>query len=163
MGKKTSKRRKNKQNAKFSNEVFANRKFVVPVFILAIGLALGTVYYATKPSLPSGPTAPAMGQLIENRPVLNPVAFVGKAAQAYRVAAKIPKVIDSLFCYCYCKKDHGHKTLLTCFTSEHGSKCDTCIGEVLYAYELYKDGKSLDDIVEAVDKKFYRPYRSHPF
>ncbi len=31
--------------------------------------------------------------------------------------------------------------------------------EVIYAYELYQEGKSLDEIVSAVDKKFYRPDR----
>jgi len=124
---------------------------------------LGGVYIYTKP--PGRDTAvnpaPANGQLVENRPVLSPALFSGKAALAYRYAAEIPKVIDSQFCYCYCKKDHGHKTLLTCFTSTHGAKCDVCINEVIYAYELYQEGKSLDDIVVAVDKKFYRPYKRH--
>ena len=141
--------------------VTSNRKVISTLFIVFLGLVLGVVYYSTRPSEFSHPVAPAIGQLIENRPVISPASFVGKAAQAYRIAAEIPKVIDSLFCYCYCKKNHGHKTLLTCFTSDHGSKCDTCIGEVLYAEELYKDGKSLDEIVVAVDKKFYRPYRGH--
>ena len=87
--------------------------------------------------------------------------FSGKAALAYKYAAEIPKVIDSQFCYCYCKKDHNHKTLLTCFTSTHGSKCDICMDEVIYAHGLYEDGLSLDQIVVAVDKKFYRPYKRH--
>ena len=87
--------------------------------------------------------------------------FSGKAAIAYKMAAEIPKVIDSQFCYCYCKRDHGHKTLLTCFTNTHGSKCGICMGEVIYAYELYKEKLSLDDIVAEMDEKFYRPYRGH--
>ena len=102
-----------------------------------------------------------MGQLVENKPVLSPALFSGKAALAYKYAAEIPKVIDSQFCYCYCKKNHNHKTLLTCFTSTHGSKCDVCIDEVIYAHDLYEDGLSLDEIVVAVDRKFYRPYKRH--
>ena len=117
------------------------------------------VYVATKPGVKVPPVAPATGFLIETRPIMSDAVFTGRVAQAYRIAAEIPKVIDSLFCYCYCKKNHQHKTLLTCYTSKPGSKCDICLGEVFYAYELYNQGKTLDEIVIAVDKKFYRPYR----
>ncbi len=130
-------------------------------FVAVIGLVLAGVYVYTKPpgrATVSNP-APATGQLIENRLVLSPALFSGKAALAYKYAAEIPKVIDSQFCYCYCKKNHNHKTLLTCFTSMHGSKCEICMNEVIYAYGLYQEGKSLDEIVVAVDKKFYRPYK----
>ena len=129
------------------------------VFISSIVLFLAIVYLATKPNKYIEPIAPATGQLIETRPVMSSAFYTGKVAEAYRIAAEIPKVIDSQFCYCYCKKDHQHKTLLTCFTNKHGSKCETCINEVLYAYELYKQGKTLDEIVVSIDKKFYRPYK----
>ena len=128
-------------------------------FIGGIALILAIVYSATKQPEYADPVAPATGALIENRPVMSSAFYTGKAAQAYRIAAEIPKVIDSQFCYCYCKKNHQHKTLLTCFTNNHGSKCDICINEVLYAYELYKQGKTIDEIVVAVDQKFYRPYK----
>ena len=129
------------------------------IFISAIALILSIVYSATKPVEYRTPIAPATGQLIETRPVMSSAFYTGKAAEAYRIAAEIPKIIDSQFCYCYCKKNHQHKTLLTCFTNKHGSKCDVCINEVLYAYELYKQGKTLDEIIVSVDKKFYRPYK----
>ena len=129
------------------------------IFISAIALILIGVYSMTKPTEYGTPVAPATGKLIENRPVMSSAFYTGKTAEAYRIAAEIPKIIDSQFCYCYCKKNHQHKTLLTCFTNEHGSKCDTCINEVLYAYELYKQGKTLDEIIVLVDKKFYRPYK----
>ena len=129
------------------------------IFISVITLILCIVYSATKPTEYTAPVAPATGQLVENRPVMSSAFYTGKTAEAYRIASEIPKIIDSQFCYCYCKKNHQHKTLLTCFTNKHGSKCDTCINEVLYAYELYKQGKTLDEIIVSVDKKFYRPYK----
>ena len=130
--------------------------------MLVLGIAvLSIVYVSTKTKEKEGPPAPAFGQLIENRTILSSSMFAGKAGRAYKIAAEIPKVLDSLFCYCYCKKEHNHKNLLTCFTSDHGSKCDICINEVLYAHELFKKGKSLDYIIEAVDRKFYRPYKPH--
>ena len=159
MGKK---KKHKKKNRKVSEALPENRKFVASLIFLVMVLVLGTVYYLTKPyGGQRKPVAPAFGELIEKRSVMNPTMFIGRTARAYRAAADIPKVLDSLFCYCYCKRNHGHKTLLTCFTNEHGSKCDICIGEALYACELYKQGKSLDDIIVAVDKKFYRPYRPH--
>jgi hypothetical protein len=158
------KRKANMKN-KSGGQKSANRKNLrtASAFIMVILMVLGGVYVYTKPSGRATASNPAQatGQLIENRPVLSSALFTGKTALAYKYAAEIPKVIDSQFCYCYCKKDHGHKTLLTCFTTMHGSKCSTCIDEVIYAYELYQEGKSMDEIVVAVDKKFYRPYKRH--
>ena len=153
---------KNKSKSNSKNQIAAKPK-ITPYIIVGLVLAvLATVYYTSKPGTSSvvadAPRVP--GQLLETRPVLTSALFTGKASLAYKYAAEIPEVIDNQFCYCYCKKNHGHKTLLTCFTNDHGAKCDTCIEEVLYAYELHKQGKSIADIVSAIDKKFYRPYKA---
>jgi hypothetical protein len=147
---------KKKPGRKTSNKTKKRISFIaMTVFVCVV---LVGVYVGTKPSVKVQPIAPATGLLIETRPILTDAVFTGKVAEAYRIAAEIPKVLDSLFCYCYCKKNHNHKTLLTCYTNKHGSKCDICLNEVFYAYDLYNQGKSLDEIVIAVDKKFYRPY-----
>lgn len=146
-----------KKNKNKSTSALSKKRISSIALGLLVCLIAGGVYVGTKPK--AQPIAPATGILIETRPILSDAVFTGKVAQAYRIAAEIPKVIDSLFCYCYCKKNHGHKTLLTCYTNKHGSKCDICLNEVFYAYELYNQGKTLDEIVIAVDKKFYRPYR----
>jgi len=158
MGKRKPNRKKKSGEGKSSSR---KNLWTASAFIAVIVMILGGMYVYTKPSgraTASNP-APAKGQLIENRPVLSSALFTGKTALAYKYAAEIPKVIDSQFCYCYCKKNNNHKSLLTCFTSMHGSKCDICMDEVIYAYELYQEGKSLDEIVVAVDRKFYRPYK----
>jgi hypothetical protein len=149
---------KNKSSRKSSSKMSKKRRSSIALGVLVCVIVAG-VYVATKPGVKVPPVAPATGFLIETRPLMSDAVFIGRVAEAYRIAAEIPKVIDSLFCYCYCKKNHQHKTLLTCYTSRHGSKCDICLGEVFYAYELYNQGKTLDEIVIAVDKKFYRPYR----
>ena len=143
---------------KSSRKINKKRLSSIVLGVLVCVIVAG-VYAATKPEVKVPPVAPATGFLIETRPLMSDAAFTGRVAEAYRIAAEIPKVIDSLFCYCYCKKNHQHKTLLTCYTNKHGSKCDICMGEVFYAYELYNQGKTLDEIVIAVDKKFYRPFR----
>lgn len=141
---------------KKSTPSMSKRRISTIALAVLVCLIVGGVYVGTKPK--AQPVAPATGFLIETRPIMSDASFTGQVAEAYRIAGEIPKVIDSLFCYCYCKKNHGHKTLLTCYTNKHGSKCDVCMGEVFYAYELYNQGKTLDEIVIAVDKKFYRPY-----
>ncbi len=145
---------------KKKSKSFVSKKRISSIALgLLVCLIVGGVYVGTKGNVKVPPVAPATGVLIETRPVMSDALFTGRVAKAYRIAAEIPKVIDSLFCYCYCKKNHGHKTLLTCYTNKHGSKCDVCLGEVFFAYDLYNQGKTLDEIVIAVDKKFYRPYR----
>ena len=146
-----------KKKSKTSNKT--KKRISTLAMAIFICIVVAGVYVGTKPSVKVQPVAPATGLLIETRPILTDAVFTGKVAEAYRIAAEIPKVLDSLFCYCYCKKNHNHKTLLTCYTNKHGSKCDICLNEVFYAYDLYNQGKTLDEIVIAVDKKFYRPYR----
>ena len=147
-----------KKSGKNTSNKTKKRIFTLAMAVFVCVVVAG-VYVGTKPSVKVQPVAPATGLLIETRPILTNAVFTGKVAEAYRIAAEIPKVLDSLFCYCYCKKNHNHKTLLTCYTNKHGSKCDICLNEVFYAYDLYNQGKTLDEIVIAVDKKFYRPFR----
>jgi hypothetical protein len=57
----------------------------------------------------------------EKKPVLSPALFVGQTAHAYRIAQEIPDILDQLYCYCECDKHLGHKSLLSCFTDDHGA------------------------------------------
>lgn len=60
-------------------------------------------------------------QLREQGTVLSPTLFRGKVAEAYQVAQDIPKVLDQLYCYCRCRENFGHKSLLSCYTNTHAS------------------------------------------
>ncbi|MBI5641856.1 MAG: hypothetical protein HY954_00110 [Deltaproteobacteria bacterium] len=90
----------------------------------------------------------------ETRETLSPANYTGETARAYQAAREIPEVIDSLYCYCDCKKHFDHKSLLTCYVDEHAVHCDICIEEALMAYDLHKQGKDVKLIREAVDSKF---------
>jgi hypothetical protein len=57
----------------------------------------------------------------EKKPPLSPALFVGQTARAYQVAHEIPDILDQLYCYCECDKHLGHKSLLSCFTDDHGA------------------------------------------
>jgi len=60
-------------------------------------------------------------QLKETRPTLAPALFRGKIARVYQIALEIPKVLDQLHCYCRCKANFGHKTLLSCYVDYHAA------------------------------------------
>lgn len=102
----------------------------------------------------SGSVDPASLRGGETRQTLAPQYFTGSTAQAYKMAREIPEVLDSLHCYCECKKHFGHKSLLTCFVTTHGRNCNICIDEAVMAGKLHKQGKDVVAIRKAVDKAF---------
>ena len=69
---------------------------------------------------------------------------------AYELAAKIPNVIYQQPCYCYCDRNHGHKSLRTCFESTHGAMCGTCMAEVFYSYQMSKQHKTAPEIRKGI-------------
>lgn len=92
----------------------------------------------------------------ETRMTLSPVEFTGATAHAYEIAREIPDVLDSLHCYCECKKNFGHKSLLTCYVDEHARHCDVCQDEAFMAYDLRRQGMDIISIRRAVDARFSR-------
>lgn len=76
------------------------------------------------------------------------------AAEAYAAARSAPQLLDGLYCHCECSKHFGHRSLLTCFESDHGAQCDICMGEAVLATRLAGQGNSLDDIRRAIDQRF---------
>lgn len=88
-------------------------------------------------------------------PTLPPEQFFGKAREAYQVAREIPETLAQLPCYCYCDEGHGHKSLHTCYESDHSSHCATCIQEALVAYRLQKqEGLSPAQVRERIIQEF---------
>lgn len=74
--------------------------------------------------------------------------------EAYEAARRVPQVLDGVYCHCNCSKSFGHRSLLTCFESEHGSRCDICVGEAMLAARLAARGTSLEQIRKAIDAQF---------
>ncbi len=90
----------------------------------------------------------------ETRETLPAYYFTGDTAEAYKAAAEIPEVLDSLYCYCDCEKHMGHKSLLTCYVDQHGAYCDICINEAIMAKEMHLQGADVQTIRKVVDEKF---------
>jgi len=84
---------------------------------------------------------------------MNPVLFTDPVVQnAYAVAAKVKSALYQQPCYCHCDRSQGHKSLLDCFASKHGSGCGTCIYEDFFTYEQLSKGKTAAQIRAAIIK-----------
>ncbi len=77
-----------------------------------------------------------------------------RLVRAYEAARGSPAVFDGLYCYCQCEQNFGHRSLLTCFESEHGASCDICLDEAAMAADMHGRGASLDAIRHAIDARF---------
>ena len=78
---------------------------------------------------------------------LEPTGFSNRdVVAAYRAAKEIPKVLAQQPCYCRCDRSMGHRSLLDCFAGKHGSDCDICVKEALFAMQEYRKGKSPEQI-----------------
>lgn len=91
-------------------------------------------------------------------PVLDPNKYFGKAKLGYAAAQLCPEICAKLFCYCGCDETDEHDTLLDCFITDHGVDCHICQEEALIALKMKRDGKSLAEIQQAVDKAFEKQY-----
>jgi hypothetical protein len=81
----------------------------------------------------------------------------------YALAAKVKPVLYQQPCYCYCDRSVGHKSLLDCFASEHGSQCDICQKEAVLAYQLTQKGKTPAQIRAAIIRGDWKSVDMKPY
>ncbi|MBI5892917.1 MAG: hypothetical protein HZB79_04590 [Deltaproteobacteria bacterium] len=124
------------------------------VLLVIIGFGGGYLYsiYSTDSEEEIADIASLRGG--ETRSTLSPANFTGKTAKAYQIAKEIPEILDSLYCYCRCKENYGHKSLLTCYVDDHSAHCDVCMDEAIIAYDMFKQGKDILSIRRFIDKKY---------
>jgi hypothetical protein len=89
-----------------------------------------------------------------SHPTLDPAGFQGEAKDAYEVARQNPALLAQLHCYCGCDKEFGHRNLLDCFRTDHGSHCAICTGEAIEAERLARRGMPVEQIRDALRAKF---------
>ena len=77
-----------------------------------------------------------------------------RGREAYTMAARITGILDGLYCHCDCHERDGLRSLLECFENAMASTCGICLGEARMAAEMHENGKSLDEIRDAVDKEY---------
>jgi hypothetical protein len=122
---------------KIAAEVAAMKKSGV----VALIVVLAVIAFAQGDNIPAFNSRPPLpGELLPIMPADQRVGEMFKypyQVHAYDLASKIPGVIHQLPCYCYCERI-GHKSLHTCFESNHGAHCGICMKEVYYAYQQTK-------------------------
>jgi hypothetical protein len=102
-------------------------------------------YYATVPDL------------AKLTPTLSPELFTGNQKLAYKAAKEIPQTLAQLPCYCHCDRSQNHKSLHSCFESEHGENCGICINEALMAHNLQKQGVAVSEIRKKIIAAYGKP------
>jgi len=124
---------------------------------MAVGLfslVLGGLWLGLGPA--QGGDHPDPRPEITGETVLPASRYVGYArgSAVYQQAAEIAAVLDGLYCYCDCSRHSGHRSLLTCFESDHAAACDVCLTETTLAHRMTRDGSSLDEIRDAIDELY---------
>jgi hypothetical protein len=142
-----------------------NQKFLGGAILFGFALGLALVPQQAASKLAQDATSPqsaadeavpafhAQAPREELPATMDPELFTDPVVQhAYAVAARIKKVLYQQPCYCHCDRSQGHKSLLDCFASKHGSGCGTCIYEDFYAFEQSGKGKSAAQIRAGIVK-----------
>lgn len=119
--------------------------------VLATALVVGVV--ASRAGAGKHPE-PRPGVSAEGVMPATRYASYARIAAVYRQAAQVPAVLDGLYCYCDCSQHAGHYSLLDCFKSDHAAACDVCLSEAAMGHQMSQDGRTLDEIRNAVDRTY---------
>ena len=163
MGKKTKRKKRGSKKKQKKSPVKGKFPFLI---ILVAAMVIGGYFFYHKNNQTILPQDIAVASTDiaairggETKPTLTPVLFTGKTAQAYHIAKKNRDLLDSIYCFCNCKKNNGHKSLLSCYVDKHAANCGICQDQTFYANSRYQKGDNIVSIRNAVDKKFWRPLR----
>jgi hypothetical protein len=141
---------------------------------LLVAAVLATGAIAAAPTKKAAPPQNSCATCTERGVVLDPGRFSDtriyepQVKPAYEIARKYPQTLDRIHCFCECQESmtHRHKTLLTCFTSDHAAGCGICMREAILAGELKEKGAPDDQIENTVESIFktdgHRPTQGHP-
>ncbi|HET7275995.1 MAG TPA: PCYCGC motif-containing (lipo)protein [Longimicrobiaceae bacterium] len=127
----------------------------LPILVLLVAAAATIGYTALAPSATAA-THPEPRAGVSAETLQPPARYASnpQIAQVYAEVAKIPQIVDGLYCNCHCAEHSGHYSLLSCFESDHGARCDICLGSAHLAYTLALQGATLDEIRLAIDNQF---------
>lgn len=131
-------------------------------FLAALGGGLAVLALPSRQAL-----AAAIGRLtpLEDHPEPRPGVDASRVlpadqvrtsvAELYDQVREIPHVVDGVRCYCGCADLDGFYSLLSCYEeSGMAQRCDVCQGEGELVYRLHGEGRTLDEIRAAVDRRF---------
>jgi hypothetical protein len=130
-------------------------KYAFPMFglILMVGCSTGdSAPESQSPALQSAPAVAAAPDAAATNKVLDAAGFTdARVRTAYEAAKKYAHVLESIYCYCKCKENIGHRALVECFETDHASHCDVCMNEAIVAARMTEEGKTPKEIQKAID------------
>lgn len=130
------------------------RKTLWGVVAAAAAAAVAAAIVTARPASGGSHPEPRAGVTAEHVRADFAVPRTPGSIEAYAAARQAPATLDGIYCHCDCSKHAGHRSLLTCFESEHGAYCDVCMGEAVLASQLAARGTSLQEIRAAIDRQF---------
>ena len=78
-----------------------------------------------------------------------------RAIPVFDSVREIPHIVDGIRCKCGCADIEGFYSLLSCYEGDGMARaCPICQGEGRLAARLHKEGKTLDQIREAIDARW---------
>ena len=120
----------------------------------AAAIVMAAVLFSARPAAGGIHPDPRPGITAERVLTDAAIPHTPGAAEAYAAARAAAGTLDGVYCHCDCSKHSGHRSLLTCFESEHGAYCDICMGEAMMAAQMASRGTSLKEIRAAIDARF---------
>ena len=128
--------------------------FVILALLLAGGITYAQWVNGTNP-VPAHHTSPPrkdakLAPILSQQQLEQYGLTMPAQREAYKAAARSSAVIYQMPCYCYCDRNHGHKSLRSCFEGTHGANCGTCAQEALYSYQMSKKGWSVNQIRDGI-------------
>ena len=132
-------------------------------FIAAAAVSLALVLLPRRAAATAGIAAtgkhpdPRQGVDASRMPSAEVVAKHGDGAvAAFAEARQIPAVLDGIRCNCGCADADGMRSLLSCYEGPDAMAldCHICQGQGRLAFKLKEQGRSLDEIRVAVDKRY---------
>ena len=147
----------NMSNASRAARQRPSRKLPVPwpiLVLLVLALAaVGYTAFAPEAAAAEHPT-PRAGVTASKVQPPERYADDPKVAAVYAEVARIAETVDGIYCYCDCSHHSGHYSLLTCFETDHGAACGTCLDQAHTAFQMKQAGASLDEIRAEIDRRF---------
>jgi hypothetical protein len=125
--------------------------------VIAITQARLSAAPGEMPAFHEGP--PAKGEVLPaiwSQKQLTDAGYTAAAQkEGYKAAAKAGEVMYQMPCYCFCDRNHGHSSLRSCFESNHGANCGTCLAEALYSYKMSKKGWTAKMVRDGIVRREY--------
>jgi hypothetical protein len=104
------------------------------------------------PVVQSAPQASAAPDAAGVNKVLDPAGFSDeRVRKAYEAAKQYAAALESIYCYCRCKENIGHRALVECFETDHAAQCDVCMNEAMITARMTAEGRTPKEIQKAID------------